>query len=149
MEATFFLCFISLEKQNLKKRLPLLTASDVLSSKRILLLNFDNGLAAHVRSQCLRDPDGAVFVKVVLKESDEHSRRSNACIVKSMSKVSALRSPDPDLKTSCLSVAQVGAGTYFEILLLSGRPCLNVTGLDLEVSQIAGAALECSYGDVE
>ena len=106
------------------------------TERELLSGDLDDGLAAHVRSQCLRDPDGSVFVQVILKEGNEHSRRSDAGVVEGMSKVCAFGSPDPYLKTSCLSVASVGAGTYFEILFLSGRPCLNVAGLDLKVSQV-------------
>ena len=49
----------------------------------------------------------------------------------------------------CLRISKVGAGAYFKILLLSGRPCFYITGFYFEVCQIAGAAFQLSYRDVE
>ena len=54
-----------------------------------------------------------------------------------------------DLQTAGLCVAHVGAGADLEELLLAGRPCLDVAGLDLQVGQVAGAALQLTDGDVQ
>ena len=65
-----------------------------------------------------------------------------------MGKVLALLGLDTDLEASGLGIAQVGAATHLEILLLAGRPCLYVHGLDLEVGQVARAALQGADGDI-
>ena len=54
-----------------------------------------------------------------------------------------------DLQTSCLCIGQVGAAAYLKIFLLSGRPCFHVYGFHLQISQIAGAAFQSSYGDIQ
>ena len=53
-----------------------------------------------------------------------------------------------DAQTAGLGVTQVGAGAHLKVLLLTGGPGLNVAGLDLQVCQIAGAALQLTHGDV-
>ena len=61
----------------------------------------------------------------------------------------AVRAADADLEAAGLRVAQVGAAAHFEVFFLAGRPRLHVAGLDLEVGQIARAALKRSHRDVE
>ena len=56
---------------------------------------------------------------------------------------------DTDAEAAGLSVAQVGAAADFEVLLLAGRPGLNVNRLDLQVSQVAGAALQGADRDIQ
>ena len=53
------------------------------------------------------------------------------------------------LESSCLSIAQIRAGTYLEVLLLSGAPCFNVTALYFQVSQVARTALKSTYRDIQ
>ena len=50
-------------------------------------------------------------------------------------------------QTARLCVAQVGAGANLEILLLTGAPSLDIAALHLQVSQVAGAALQLTDGD--
>ena len=66
-----------------------------------------------------------------------------------MGKILAVFAGDADLESACLSVGEVGAGADLEILLLSGAPRLDVDGLDLEIGEVAGAALEGAYRDIE
>ena len=98
--ATSF-CFLWKYKQ--MKRVSLIETPCLLIC--LFFRNFNNRLAAHVHSKRLGDPDAAVLIEIVLKERDEHSRRSNACVIESVGKICALGSSDPDLETSCLSVA--------------------------------------------
>ena len=74
----------------------------------------------HIRSQHFRNADASVCLKVVFKECDEHSGRSNDRIVEGMREVLAVFARDPDTEASCLSVAEVGTGADLEILLLTG-----------------------------
>ena len=63
-------------------------------------------LSAHIRTQSCRYVHAAVFLEVVLKERDEHSRRCNAGIVEGVGEVvSFLLVPYSYGKTSRLSVA--------------------------------------------
>ena len=54
-----------------------------------------------------------------------------------------------NLKASCLSVAEVRAGTDFEVLLLTRRPCLYVYGFDLQIRKVTGAALKCADRNIQ
>ena len=109
-----------------------------------------NFLAAHVRTKLLRNTYASICLEVILKESDQHTRRSNNCIVESMGKILfAVLTVHADLKASCLCVAEVGAGTDFKILLLARRPCLYVNGLDLQICKVTGAALKCADRNIQ
>ena len=59
-----------------------------------------------------------------------------------MREILALFPVDTDFQTACLRVAQIGAASYLEVLLLTGRPCFHVHRLHLQVSQVAGATLQ-------
>ena len=59
-----------------------------------------------------------------------------------MGEVVAILAVDADTQTAGLSITQVGAAAYLKVLLLTGAPGLNVQALDLQVSQVAGAALQ-------
>ena len=121
-----------------------------LSRKFILVLGEDLFLAAHIGTECNGDVDRAVGAEVVLAEGDEHSGGSNDGVVEGVSKILALfLRVYADLEAACLSVAEVRARANLEILLLSGGPSLNVDGLDLEVCEVAGAALESTNGNIE
>ena len=65
-----------------------------------------------------------------------------------MREILALFPVDTDFQTACLCIAQVGAASYLEVLLLTRGPCLYVHRFHLQVSQIAGAALQSTYRDV-
>ena len=65
-----------------------------------------------------------------------------------MREILALFPVDTDFQTACLCVAQVGAASYLEVLLLTRRPCFYVYRLHLQVSQVTGAALQRTYRDV-
>ena len=54
--------------------------------------------AAHVRSQYLGDPDRAVFVEIVLKERNQHSRRCNDGVVERMRKIFSAFSVDANFQ---------------------------------------------------
>ena len=115
-----------------------------------ILLCFDLLHAAHIRSERLGDVHTAVLIKVVLEERDQHTGRCDTGVVEGMRKVLfAVLAVDADLQTACLRVAEVRTGTDLKILLLSGTPCLNVNALDLEISEVAGTALEGAYRYVE
>ena len=106
----------------------------------LLLCGHQLVLAAHVHSERFGDRYCAVAVEVVLEESDEHSGRCYNGVVKGVCKVlAAVLALNSYLESSCLSIAQIRAGTYLEVLLLSGAPCLNVAALYLQVSQVARA----------
>lgn len=64
-------------------------------------------LTAHIHSERLGDAHGAVFIEIVLKESYEHSRRSNDGVIKSMCKIVAVFALNPYAESSCLGVAEV------------------------------------------
>ena len=61
---------------------------------------------------------------------------------------SAVRTLYSDAQSSCLSVSQIGAASNLKILLLTRAPCLNVIGLDLQISQISRAAFDSSYRNI-
>ena len=52
------------------------------------------------------------------------------------------------MQAACLCVTQIGAGADLEVLLLAGAPSLDIAALDLQVSQIAGAAVQLTHGDL-
>ena len=52
--------------------------------RKLLLLRYQHGLAAHVRLQNSRNGHGAVSLQVVLQESNQHARRGNAGVVQGM-----------------------------------------------------------------
>ena len=107
-------------------------------------------LAAHVRTQDFGDADAAVFAQVVLQEGDQHARRRDHGVVQGVGKVGPAVFPlHADLQAAGLGIAQVRAGTDLEILLLAGAPGLDVAGFDLQVGQVAGAALQLADRDVE
>ena len=54
-----------------------------------------------------------------------------------------------DLQAAGLCIPQIGAGAHLEVLLLPGRPGLDVAGLALQIRQIAGAALQLPHGDIQ
>ena len=64
-------------------------------------------LAAHIRSEGNGDIDGTVGIKVILKESDKHSGRSNNRIVEGMGKIFAILTVNSDFKASCLGIAEI------------------------------------------
>ena len=73
----------------------------------LLFGNCDNVLS-HIRTERLGYPYAAILVEVVLKECDEHSRRCNNGIVKSMREVLvSVLCLDSDTKTSCLCIAKI------------------------------------------
>ena len=81
-----------------------------LNEVRITFILFNGNelfLAAHVRTESYGNVYAAVFVKVVLKECDEHSGRSNNCVVESVSKILAVFAVDSDFESACLSVTEV------------------------------------------
>ena len=88
---------------------------------------FDDFRAAHIRSERNGNVDGAVCVEVVFQECDQHSRRSDDGVVERVGEVLAvLAAVDADFQAARLCVAEVGAGAYLEVLLLAGRPRLDV-----------------------
>ena len=52
------------------------------------------------------------------------------------------------MQAAGLCIAQVGAGADFEVFLLAGAPCLDVAALDLQVSQVTGAAVQLTDRDL-
>ena len=115
-----------------------------------LLLGRDQNLgAAHVGPQDLGNLHGAVRLKVVFQEGDQHTGRCHAGVVQRVAELHlAVFILVADAQTAGLGVTQVGAGAHLKVLLLTGGPGLNVAGLHLQVGQIAGAALQLPHGDV-
>ena len=106
--------------------------------------------AAHVGPQDLRDGDAAVGLEVVLQEGDEHPGRRHHGVVQGVGQVQlAVRALDADLQPAGLGVAQVGAGADLKVFLLPGGPGLDVAGLDLQIRQVAGAALQLPHRDLQ
>ena len=112
-----------------------------------LLFGHQLVLAAHVGTQDLGDQDGAVGLQVVLQEGNQHAGRRHAGVVQSVAQLHlAVLILVADAQATGLSIAQVGAGADLEIFLLPGRPSLDVAALDLQVGQVAGAALQLQTG---
>ena len=109
----------------------------------------DNVFAAHVHSQRFWNANGAVVVQVVFQECDEHTWRSNNGVVQGVSEVVSAFAFDADTQSASLSVAQVGAGTNFEVFLLTWRPSFYVDGFYFQVSQVTGAAFQGTNRDVQ
>ena len=65
-----------------------------------------------------------------------------------MREVLAVRAVDADAQAARLCVAEVRAAADLEVLLLARRPGLDVDRLDLEVREVARAALERAHRDV-
>ena len=113
------------------------------------VLRHKDFLTAHVGAQHLGDDDAAVGLEVILKERDEHTRRGDAGVVERVGEVIlAVLALDADVQAACLRVAEVRAGADLKILLLARAPRLDVAGLDLQVGEVAGAALELAHRNV-
>ena len=54
-----------------------------------------------------------------------------------------------DAQTARLRVAQVRAGADFKVLLLARGPGFHIAALDLQIGQIAGAALERANRNIQ
>ena len=115
------------------------------------LSDLDDRFSTHVHSQRLRDADRAVVVEVVLQKCNQHTRRSHNGVVQGVWQVGlfGFLVLDTDAKASCLSIAQVGAAANLKVFLLTWAPCLYVQALDLQVCQVAGAALQGADRDVQ
>ena len=71
--------------------------------RKLLLLRYQHGLAAHVRLQNSRNGHGAVSLQVVLQESNQHARRGNAGVVQGMGQLGlAILILVADAQTACL-----------------------------------------------
>ena len=98
------------------------------------MLRNQHFLAAHIRLEALRDGDGAVLLKMVFKERDEHTRGCDAGVVERVGQIHlAVRTLDADAETAGLCVAEIRAGADLEIFLLARAPRLNVAGFDLQI----------------
>ena len=85
------------------------------------------GLAAHVRLKCFGDGYGAIGLKVVLQEGNEHTGRGNAGVVQGVCQSGfAVLVLVADLQAACLCVTQIGAGADLKVLLLTGGPGFDV-----------------------
>ena len=116
-------------------------------SFKLLLVGHQHSLAAHVGAQDLGDGDAAVSLQVVLEESNQHTRRGHAGVVQRVGQLGlAVLILKADAQAAGLSIAEVGAGADLKVLLLAGAPCLNIAALDLQIGQIAGAALQLAHG---
>ena len=49
----------------------------------------------------------SVCLKIIFKESDKHSRRSDYCIIKCMCKVVSVFTLNSDFKSACLCVSKI------------------------------------------
>ena len=86
---------------------------------------------------------------MVLQIGNQHPGRGYHGVVQGMGQVHlAILSLDPHPQATGLGVAQIGAGADLKVFLLPGAPGLNVAGLDLQVGQVAGAALQLTHGNV-
>ena len=67
-------------------------------------------------------------------ECDQHSRRSYYGVVQCMCKIFlTIFSIYTDSQTTCLCITKVGAASYFEVFLLSWRPCFYIEGFYFKV----------------
>ena len=113
------------------------------------VLRHKDFLTAHVGTQHLGDDDAAVGLEVVLEERDEHTRGGNTGVVERVGEVIlAVLALDADVQAACLRVAEIRAGADLKILLLARAPRLDVAGLDLQIGEIAGAALKLAHRNV-
>ena len=109
-----------------------------------------NNIFAHIRAERLRNPNAAVFIQVVFKESNQHPRWCYNCVIQSMRKVvRALFRLNTNAEAARLRVPEIGAAPHLKIFLLAGRPGLYVNALDLEVGKVARAALQRADRDIE
>ena len=91
-------------------------------------------------------------------EDDVESRASHSTIVSRVFRATPPSDPaegegavlalDADVQAACLCIAQIGAGADLEILLLTGAPSLDIAALDLQVGEVAGAAVQLTDGDL-
>ena len=82
----------------------------------------------------LRNIDAAVGAEVILKECDEHSRRSDDGIIERVSEIVAgLLIFYPYAEPSSLSVSEIRTASDLKVFFLSRRPCFDVDALDLEI----------------
>lgn len=85
------------------------------------MLGNDAVVAAHIRPQGLGDQHGAIGLKVVLQEGDQHPGRGHTGVVQGMAQLHpAVFVLVADFQPPGLGVAQIGAGANLEILLLPG-----------------------------
>ena len=83
---------------------------------------------------------------MVLEECNQHPGRGHAGVVQRVGQIRLpVRTLHADAEAARLCVAEIRAGADLKILLLPGRPCLDVAALDLQIGQIAGAALDKSF----
>ena len=116
----------------------------------VSVLGYEDFRAAHVRAQHLGNDDAAVGLQVVLEERDEHTRRGDAGVVERVGEIIlAVLALDADVQAAGLRIAEVRAGADLKVLLLARAPGLDVTGLDLQVGKVAGAALELAHRDIQ
>ena len=142
----FFPTFLKKYQKN--SRIAAATREFVLIIK-LLLVGHQHSLAAHVGAQHFGDGHSAIGLQVVFQESDQHTRRGHAGVVQGMSQLRlAVLILIADVQAACLGITQVRAAANLKILLLAGAPGFDIAALDLQVSQIAGAALQLANGDL-
>ena len=106
--------------------------------------------SAHVHAEGFGDADGAVGLEIVLKEGDQHTGRSHHGVVQGVGEILlTVVALHANLQTASLRVAQIGAGAYLEILLLTGAPRFHVQTLHLQVGQVAGAAFQRAHRNIQ
>ena len=86
---------------------------------------------------------------MILQKCYQHTGRRDAGVVERMRKILvAVRVLYTYTKSSRLSITEIRAAAHLKILLLSGRPCLHIAGLHLQIRQITRAALERAHRDI-
>ena len=94
--------------------------------------------ATHVWLKNLRDAYRTVCIQIILKECNKHTRRCNYCIIQCICKIlRAITSLYTDSKSTSLSISEIRAASYLEILLLSRTPRLYIAALYLEVCEVS------------
>ena len=115
----------------------------------LFMFRYDFFDSAHVWLQCFRNIYASVCIQVVLQECDQHSRRSNYGVVQRMSEIFTVFTVYTDFQSSGLCITQVRAASYFEVFLLSWRPCFYVDRFHFQVSQVTGAAFQSTNRNIQ
>src|SRR5438445_8660100 len=100
----------------------------------------DDVETAHVRTQRLWHPDGAVLLLVILEDRHHRARQGESGAIQRVHEVNlAILPPIPDVGAAGLEVVVGGAGRHFEEAILPRRPGLEIVGLRLAEAHVAGA----------
>ncbi len=107
-----------------------------------LFFRFDNFKPTHVRAKHFGDLEGAVFLLVVVADTDHHARCGEARTVQRVNVDVLAADLGLDVGAACLVVFEVGAGADFEPLLFD-------RGVDFQVVALGGTETEVTLTEGE